>query len=461
MPVYSRKRPVRKTYAPRRKRIGGSGGAYTLEDGPWANAGAAVGYAVGSRYGDRGKRIGEWLGRRVGYYGSRVLGGDGAYKLRARPRRRRIGGSGGAYTVDGPIGTYQPTPPRFETVSPEKGILIEHREYLGDIITSATAGAFKIDTFALNPSEINTFPWLSQLATNNFQQYIMEGLKFEFKSFSADALNSTNTALGAVFAAINYDYNDPDFTSRQQIENSDWSSCSKPSESFDVWVECKRSVTGNGGLFYIVNGSGIPTGTDAKQYYMGKLSIASQGMQGTSVNIGSLYVTYKIRLIKPFMTAPLASALIYNGRRSGCTGAILMGTASLTDVTTYCDSIGVTFGNNTITLNKKRLQSGMVFRCTFVWGGGSTAVTVPTLALSSGAQGLAYEGSGAVGAAAPTAGATSTTMIYCVYISVDNPNSDVVFTFSAGTPPSATCYCAVNICQVNGTSFNNIGTYTP
>ena len=38
---------------------------------------------------------------------------------------------------------------------------------------------------------------------------------------SGDALNPTNTALGSVFSCINYDYNDDEFESRVEIENSD------------------------------------------------------------------------------------------------------------------------------------------------------------------------------------------------------------------------------------------------
>lgn len=77
----------------------------------------------------------------------------------------------------------------------QQPIIITHREYIGDVITSGTAGAFKTNTYYINPGLNKTFPWLSQIA-QNFESYRMLGCAFEFKSMSSDALNSTNTALG-------------------------------------------------------------------------------------------------------------------------------------------------------------------------------------------------------------------------------------------------------------------------
>ena len=77
-------------------------------------------------------------------------------------------------------------------------------------------------------------------------------------------------------------------------------------------VECDPKQTGlNNGLLYIINGNNVPTGADPKTYYLGKLFIGTTGLQGTSVNVGSLYVHYKVKLYKPVMTAPASNALVY------------------------------------------------------------------------------------------------------------------------------------------------------
>lgn len=65
---------------------------------------------------------------------------------------------------------------------------------MSDIVTGA-AGTFNYSTWQLNPGQKSLFPWLAGIASN-FESYKFHGLVFEYKSMSADALNSTNTALG-------------------------------------------------------------------------------------------------------------------------------------------------------------------------------------------------------------------------------------------------------------------------
>ena len=62
-----------------------------------------------------------------------------------------------------------------------------------------SADVFKIDSYLINAANPKTFPWLSQIAAN-YEQYDIEGMVF-----SADALNSTKTALGTVMMATQYD----------------------------------------------------------------------------------------------------------------------------------------------------------------------------------------------------------------------------------------------------------------
>lgn len=102
---------------------------------------------------------------------------------------------------------------------------------------------------------------------------------FHFRTFSADALNSTNTALGAVIAAVDYDSSSPNFTSRQQMENSAFSMSAKPSESFNVPVECSPKQSFSGNKLYVRFGA-VPSGSDPKTYDVGNFVIATTGVQG-------------------------------------------------------------------------------------------------------------------------------------------------------------------------------------
>ena len=173
---------------------------------------------------------------------------------------------------------------------------------MGDIITSSTPGDFKIDAYNIQPGLPASFPWLSQIAAN-YEQYSLEGIVYQFKSTSANALNSVNTALGSVMLATNYDVSDPPFVSKSEMLNYEYSSSCKPSESVLHMIECdpKQSVLTE---LYTRTGE-LPSGKDLKFYDLGKFQIATVGFQGTSVNIGELHVTYQVRLLKPKLFSTL------------------------------------------------------------------------------------------------------------------------------------------------------------
>lgn len=175
--------------------------------------------------------------------------------------------------------------------------MIEHREYIQDVTTAATPGAFKIDSFEINAGNAACFPWLAEVA-ENYEQYRIHGMVFQFKSQSADALNSVNTALGTVIMATQYNMLNPVFTNKQQMENYEFGCSSRPSSDLLHPIECDPKQTAVDGLFSVRLG-GIGDTGDPRLYDIGRFSIATVGMQGTSVNIGELWVTYQIELLKP------------------------------------------------------------------------------------------------------------------------------------------------------------------
>lgn len=432
----------------RPKRIGGRG-AYTIDNGPWANRGAALGNVIGSHYGGSvGGAIGSWIGRRALHYPAKLFGSGDYNMLSASEQEFKLA----------------PQVPSFSNQG--DCVVISHREYLGDIISSSSANTFKVQTFGLNPSNTETFPWLTNIAQPNFQQYKFLGCTFEFRTFSADALNSTNTALGSVFAAINYDYSDNDLVSRYQIENMDWSMSCKPSESMLIPVECAPKQTSMNGLLYVINGNNIPAGADPKTYMLGKLFVGSTGMQGTNVNLGSLYVTYKVCLYKAMMTAPLSNALTASLVRSGVdasnnhTGTALVASAS------NCDSIGLTLSGNVITVSKKRLVVGQRFLMLYQVVGASTAsLAIPTITMSSGLTGLAafMDGAGNI-YTSPTEGSpqgavTDVQVINNTYFTVLDNSVDQTITITGGTFPSA-AKVFIQIMQICGIPNAQIGFYT-
>jgi len=230
-----------------------------------------------------GGLAGGFLGRAAGG----ILGsitGMGAYKVKSNS----IMGSGG--------------PPSFKSAA-DGSIVMSKREFLQDISGST---AFTLQNFLINPGLFATFPFLSALAVN-FEQYEMLGLVFEFKSTSATALNSTNTALGVVIMATNYDTLDANFASKQQMEAYEFSTSCAPSQSALHPIECDPRLNALSNMY--VRSTSVPVGADQRFYDLGNFQLATTGMQAAAV-IGELWVSYHVRLLKPKLPTPLGANLL-------------------------------------------------------------------------------------------------------------------------------------------------------
>lgn len=194
--------------------------------------------------------------------------------------------------------------PAYFGPSPAGGCRIRHTEYLGDVTTSATAGQFYLaygGPWLINPGNSDTFPWLSNIA-NQFEEYEFHGLMFHFRSTSTDAVssNTNNLQLGVVIGATDYNVLHPAFTSKQQMDNYEYTTSGKPSLSWDYPVECKRGSNVLNRL-YVTNNLAVPApqSPDPRMYHLGQFQIATAGFQGQSVNVGELWVTYDVTLAKP------------------------------------------------------------------------------------------------------------------------------------------------------------------
>jgi len=147
----------------------------------------------------------------------------------------------------------------------------------------------------LNPGLSSTFPWLSTVASS-YEEYEFLGLIFEFKSTSAVAVNSTNTALGVVIMATDYDSLDANFVSKQQMEAQQFTTSSVPSQSFMHGIECRARANVLSSLYTCAGV--VPAGADQRFYDLGNFQLAVSGMQAASV-IGELWVSYHVLLRKP------------------------------------------------------------------------------------------------------------------------------------------------------------------
>ena len=305
-------------------RISSSGGAFR-------SAGSGVGAAIGTALGGpAGGALGGLLGRGAGAVLSKIMG-HGDYAVSNAP----------AVTANSLL-VNASNIPQFGTG--KVAVNFKHREFIGDVFSSSTPGAFTINSYPINPGIQTSFPWLAGVVGANFQQYRINGMTYEYRSMSSDALNSTNTALGSVIMATDYDSADSVFGNKQEMENTEYGVSCKPSVNMLHAIECSRTQTPVSELY--IRAFNVPSGKDIRMYDLGRFSIATVGFQGTNVNCGELWCTYDIDCFKAIEQAPgFAIPFAQYNLTTGAKPSVPLGTAPVAD---NIDQIGMTFTANKI-----------------------------------------------------------------------------------------------------------------
>jgi hypothetical protein len=172
------------------------------------------------------------------------------------------------------------------------GVEICHREFITDITGSI---AFSVANYNINPGLSNVFPWLAAVA-ENFEEYEMKGLVFEFRPTSGSAVSSTSSALGTVILATDYNVLSPNFLNKQQMESYEFSTSVVPFNAGFHPVECAPGSNPIKNMY--IRNTAVPSGADARLYDLGNFQVATVGMQSAYV-VGELWVTYHILMKKP------------------------------------------------------------------------------------------------------------------------------------------------------------------
>jgi hypothetical protein len=316
---------------------------------PFRDVGGIIGKRIASLTGMSGAHgVGKWLGTGIG-----SIFGSGDYEMVGAPSEYNV---------------LAGSPPQFSSTQATN--VVCHREYLGDVIGTA---AFVNNQFPINPGMAQTFPWLSTIA-QNYQEYRFHGLVFEFKSLLTDYV--TNGTPGVVVMATNYNSGAASYTTKQQMENSEFAVSNKPTRDLLHMVECKRDLTvlpHN----YVRNGP-VPNNQDIRLHDQGNFQLVTQG--NPAVNIGELWVTYCVEFVKPTTVATagpvVAGPLFVHAKRTGCTTTIPIG-----------NDLGTDVGN--LTLNKSPTgfswngQAGEKYLIEIFWSSG-TALTLNNPAIVPG-----------------------------------------------------------------------------
>lgn len=197
-------------------------------------------------------------------------------------------------------------------------ITFSHREFIADVSSSVD---FQNRSHIINPGNASLFPWLSTIA-RNFEQYEFLGLIFEFKSTSATAVGSTNTGLGTVIMATDYDVIDDPYTTKQSMEVADFATSSAPCNDQIHPIECdpKQNVLQKLYIQNAVDNASLPD--DARFSVLGNFQLATSGMQAVST-IGELWVSYHVRLTKPQLDTNSNSKYAYHATFSSSINGLL------------------------------------------------------------------------------------------------------------------------------------------
>nr|QXP07775.1 MAG: putative capsid protein [Arizlama virus] len=339
-------------------------------------------------------------------------------------------------------------PPKVSNSPDAKSFIIKHREYLCDIVSSGTANTFSVQKFNVNPGDSSTFPYLSNIACN-FQEWVPRGIIFEFESTSSEAIASgTNTALGSITMASNYESEQNDFSSLAVMLNSEYTCSGKPSQNIMHPIECapSQNVFQNG--YFVSNGL---DNIDTRELQPCEFYIATSGFQGTNVNVGRLWVTYEIHLRKPIGTGLLGSCVkAENVESADYSNASPLGVTFVSDF----NNTPITVTGTTINFNN--LSAG-AFMINVQWFGSTptSAVGYPSLSFNSSV--VTKNVSGAAVLVAPAAGATSQTNASMqFYVKLVDRNAVITFSTS-GTLPLGSRYSRVDIIQIPNAYYENLG----
>ena len=251
----------------------------------------------------------------------------------------------------------------------ESKIRVRHREYICDIMNN-NAGSFSILSFPINPGLPFSFPWLSGIA-NNYEQYRMSGLIFEFKTLLPEL--SANVSLGTVIMATVYDALDTQFSDKLTMANYQFANTNRPTRTFIHPVECARDKTPVSELYIR---SSTPPG-DLRMYDLGIFQIATSGTPAGI--LGELWATYEIILYKPRMTTAIGySVLSDHWQLNNVSSTVPLGSTSILQPGSGIGTV-ITTGSPNVVRFPVGVSNGNFLICYSVTGTAGPSITPPAM----------------------------------------------------------------------------------
>jgi len=251
-----------------------------IPKGAFSKGGGAVGNFMGGAMGAAfGKRLGGGLSAITGY---------GDYQVRSNSLST--------------VSTSVDMVPQFART--DHSVRVCHREFVGDLKVPTSPDDFNNNIVELiNPANPVLFPWLNKMALL-YTQYKIHGMVITYKTMSSN-YSASGGPLGTVIIATNYNVNDQAFSTKVQMENSEFAVSCNPSTSLIHAIECDPKVSGLQTLYISDPNTELPGAiSDPRFYHYGKLQIATSGLPGAAnTTMGELWISYDIELMKPVIGA--------------------------------------------------------------------------------------------------------------------------------------------------------------
>jgi len=405
-------------------------GRYTIPKGTFARAGKYLGGHMGGMIGNMvapgiggqiGSPLGKYLGQKAGSLLSKITGT-------------------GDYTVHENSLLY---PDRVVPSFGEDTIRVRKREY---ICSLAATQDFTNLSFPINPGLSEVFPWLSNIA-NNYDQYRVNGMVFQFVSTSSDAIADTsNLGLGQIILASDYNSADAPFVNAPQMLGSMFANSGKPSENIMHAIEC--APTDQAQKLYYVRSGDIKAGTDIRLYDLATFQIATYNSPADYTGMGQLWVSYDITFCKSVQNNQLGYS-INTDKIQLVSPSNLAPFGTGRNIQRY-SNLGCTITNNSI-IFPPTLNSGYYL---INWSvlGNSTAVAIGAWATTNCERVVAYNNDGDQGVS--NGGSTSIVVVYNLVVRILREGATIVVT--SAVPPTAASFGDLVITQVNGELYSDL-----
>lgn len=239
---------------------------------------ARKGAQIGAKYGPVGALAGKGIGA-----GIAAITGYGNYQVRANSLSQ--------------VSTSVDMVPQF--VKNDHSIRVRHREFIRDLVVPSSPTGFNLSSSLINPANKDMFPWLATLA-KQYSQYKIHGMVFAYKTMSSDI--TAGGSLGTVIFATNYNSIDRDYSTKIEMENSEFAVSCKPSNSLVHAIECDPKYSGLDVLYVRDPAYETSDTSDRRFYDYGKFQVATQGLPGiTGTTMGEIWVSYDIEFMKPII----------------------------------------------------------------------------------------------------------------------------------------------------------------